>query len=167
MVFRMVNRVVKKSWTDQIVRSSLRVLSVFFAVFLLFNSGWVYEVAKDNPSSIALNSTIDYPRFNEQEFLGAKWLTDLRGDKRIYADAYRWLLLGSFEWGRAKNFPVDVDRIPVDSYIYLGTWNVMKDEVLVVHIKGVSRIREYINSEDIINDRNKIYANGGAEVYHR
>ena len=91
----------------------------------------------------------------------------VRGDKLIYADEYRRLLLGSFEWRHAKKFPADVDRIPVDSYIYFGTLNVMKDDVAVVHTKGVSRIREYINSEDLINDRNKIYANGGAQVYYR
>ena len=173
-VFRMLSIIVKASWTDQRVRSSLKVLSVFFAIFLLFNSGFVYEVAKDNSSSISLNSTIDYPRFNEQEVLGAKWLHNVKGNDIMYTDAYRQLLLRSFELeaGRVRAFPADVDkirdveRIRGGLYIYMGTLNVVEDKVLILHKSGVSSTREYINLEDIVNDRNKIYANGGAEVYY-
>jgi uncharacterized membrane protein len=166
-VFRMLSKVVRIAWTNRSVRISLKILSVYFVIFMLYSTGFVYGVAEGNFHSISLNSTMDYPRFNDQEVLGAKWLTELRGDKLIYADEYRWLLLGSFEGGRVKTFPVDVDRIPVDSYIYFGTWNVMKDKVEVVHKKGISYIHEHINSEDIVYDRSKIYANGGAGVYYK
>lgn len=165
-VFKVLNRVGRASRLDQSMKISLQMLSVFLAIFLLFNSGWVYEVAKDNPTSISLNSTIDYPLFNDQEVSGAKWLNEVKGDKVIYADAHRWLLLGSFEWYQVSSFPVDIDKISEDSYIYFGTLNIVEDKVIVVHTRGVSRAREYIKSEDIINDRNTIYANGGAKVYY-
>jgi uncharacterized membrane protein len=165
-VFRVISKAVKVSWTDQRVKSSLKVLSMFFAIFLLFNTGWVYEVAKDNPSSFSLNSTSDYPRFNDQEVLGAKWLHDVKSSNKMYADVYRWLLLSSFEWGEVRAFPADGDEIRKDSYIYLGTWNVVEGEVMVRHKIGVSYIGEYINSEYMVNDVNKIYANGGAQVYY-
>ena len=168
-VFRMLSKVVRGAWTNRSRRIALKILSVYFVIFMLYQMGFVYGVAEGNFHSILLNSTVDYPRFNDQEVLGAKWLTELRGDELIYADEYRWLLLGSFEWGQVGIFLVDVDRIriPKESYIYFGTRNVMKDEVAVAHTKGVTRIHDHINSEDLINDRNKIYANGGAEVYYR
>jgi uncharacterized membrane protein len=168
-VFRMLSKVVRVTWTNKSVRSSLKILSVYFVIFLLYQTGVVFYVAGDSPGSLSLNSTVDYARFNDQDVLGAKWLTEVRGDKLIYADECRWLLLGSLEWRQVTIFQVDVDRIrvPKDSYIYFGTWNVMKDEVAVAHTKGVIRIYEYFNSEDIINDRNRIYANGGAQVYYR
>ena len=159
-VFRMLSKVVRVAWTNKSVRISLKILSVYFVIFMLYQTGFVYGVAEGNFHSISLNSTKDCPRFNDQEVLGAKWLTELRGDKLIYADTYRHLLLGSFEWGQVKTFPLDVDKIPKNSYIYLGTWNVMNDKV-------ISHIREHINSEDIVDERNKIYANGGAQVYYR
>ena len=166
-VFKMMSRVVRTSWTDQRVRSSLKVLSVFFAIFLLFNTGFVYEVAKDNPMSIALNSTIDTACFNEQEFLGAKWLYNVKGSNPIYADEYRRLLVGSFEWGQVRTFTVDVDQIREDSYIYFGSLSIEKKEVMVVDVKSARRITmEYINSSQVVDGKNKIYNNGGTEVYY-
>ena len=164
-VFRMLSRVVRASWTNERVSSSMKVLSVFLVIFLLFNTGFVYEVAKDGPCSISLNNTIDYPRFNDQEVLGAKWLHGVKSSDRIYADTYRRLLLNSFEWGIV--IPFSVDEIPENSYIYLGTLNVVDDKVRLRHKIGVRRIMEYIGSDDIVNKRNMIYTNGGAEVYYR
>jgi uncharacterized membrane protein len=149
------------------MRSSLKVLSLFFVIFLLFNSGLVYEVAKDRPGSISLNSTIDYPRFNEQEVVGAKWWYSVKGKDPIYADAYRYLLVGSFEWGQMRSFPVDIDKIREDSYMYFGTLNVVDNMVLLKHKTGARSILGYIGSEDIVNKRNMIYTNGCAEVYYR
>ena len=163
----MLSKVVRVAWTNRSLRIALKILSVYFVIVMLYQTGFVYGVAEGNFHSISLNSTVDYPRFNDQEVLGAKWLTEVRSDKLTYADAYRWLLLGCFEWGRVKTFSVDVDRIPVDSYIYFGTWNVMKDKVEVVHKKGIRHIHESINSEDIVYDRSKIYTNGGAQVYYK
>ena len=164
-VFKMVSKAVRASWTDQRVINSLKVLSVLLAIFLLFNTGFVYEVTKDNPGSIALNSTIDYPRFNEQEVFGAKWLNDVKSSNPIYADKYRRLLLGSFEWGQVSSFPVDVDKIQDDSYIYLGKFNIMNETVLIGYREKALKRTFYTNSSDIVGDRDRIYANGGAQVY--
>jgi len=137
-VLKVVSRIVKVSWTDQRVKSSLRALSTFFAIFLLFNSGWVYEVAKDHPPPL-LNNTIDYPRFNHQEVSGAEWITNVKGSDPIYADGYRWLLLGGLEWGQARNLPKDIRKVKT----------------------------KYIKLTDVIGKRSKIYDNGGAQVYHQ
>ena len=166
-VFKVLSRIVKASWTNKSVRSSLKVLSVFLVMTLLFNSGFVYEVAKDNPGSISLNSTIDYPRFNDQEISGAKWLNDVKSSNPIYADNYRWLLLASFEWGQVSSFPVDVDKIQDDSYIYLGKFNIMNETVLISYREKAIKRTFYINSSDIVGDRDMIYANGCAQVYYR
>ena len=164
-VLKVVSKAVRASWTDQRVINSLKVLSVLLAIFLLFNTGFVYEVTKDNPGSIALNSTIDYPRFNEQEVFGAKWLNDVKSSNPIYADKYRRLLLGSFEWGQVSSFPVDVDKIQDDSYIYLGKFNIMNETVLIGYREKALKRTFYTNSSDIVGDRDRIYANGGAQVY--
>jgi uncharacterized membrane protein len=167
MVFKVLSRIVKTSWTNESVRSSLKVLSVFFAIFLLFNSGWIYEVAKDNPGSISLNTTIDYPRFNEQEVLSAKWLYGVKSNNPIYADEYRRLLVGSFEWGQVRTLTFDIDQIQDNSFIYFGSLTIEKKEIMVVDVKSARRIaREYINSSQIVDGRNQIYNNGGAQVYY-
>ena len=165
-VLKVVSRIVKVSWTDQRVKSSLRALSTFFAIFLLFNSGWVYEVAKDHPPPL-LNNTIDYPRFNHQEVSGAEWITNVKGSDPIYADGYRWLLLGGLEWGQARNLPKDIRKVRDDSYLYLGSYNVANKSVLVRYKEKALTKTKYIKLTDVIGKRSKIYDNGGAQVYHQ
>jgi len=165
-IFKVISKVAKVSWTDQRVRSSLKVLSVFFAILLLFNTGWVYEITKDHPTSFSLNTTIDAPCFNEKEVLGATWLAEVKSDKQIYADSHRWQLLASFEWGQVRPFPVKVDRIPKKSYVYFGSLNVEKGMVRLRLRLGVATMEKYIDLYKIVDDRSKIYDNGGAQVYH-
>ena len=166
-VFRMLSKVVRVAWTNKSVRIALKILSVYFVIFLLYQTGFVFRVAEGNFYSISLNSTIDYPRFIDQEVIGAEWLTEVKGDKLIYADANRRLLIGSFEWCQVRSFPVDVGRIPEDSYIYFGKFNVMNESVLIITKEKAIIRRFHINSSAIVYDRNKIYANGGAQVYYR
>lgn len=138
-----------------------KMVSIFLVIFMLFNSGWMYEVAKDSPTSISL-SAIDYPVFNEQEVISAKWLNNVKVGM-IYADYFRWLLPNSLEWGTVSN---DFDKIELNSYIYIGTFNIRNKMVLISHKKGVNYITEYINSTNVISYRNKIYDNDGSEVYY-
>jgi uncharacterized membrane protein len=171
-VFRRVNHVVKKSWTDRIVRSSLRVLSVFFAIFLLFNSGWVYEVVKDHPGSIALNSTIDFPRFNEPEILTGQWLKDRKNVKiDVYSDDYRSLLL----WcalGEKHAFRGDDEIttwIPNNVYIFLGRENAKNEKIILITPteKRKSVDLQNLTLSNTLLNMNRIYNNGDAHVYYR
>jgi uncharacterized membrane protein len=166
-VFRMLSKVVRIAWTNKSVRISLKILSVYFVIFMLYSTGFVFGVAEGNFHSISLNSTMDYPRFNNQEVLGARWIYNVKSDNPIYADGYRWLLLSSFEWGQVRTFTVDIDKIQDDSYIYFGSLTIEKKEILVMDIKSARRrTSEYINSSQIVDGRNQIYNNGGAQVYY-
>ena len=54
-----------------------------------------------------------------------------------------------------------------EAYIYLGSLSIEKKEILLVDVKSARRrTMEYINSSQIVDDRNKIYNNGGAQVYY-
>ena len=170
-VFRALSKVVRIAWTNKSVRISLKILSVYFVIFMLYQTGFVYGVAEGNFHSISLNSTMDYPRFNDQEVLGAKWLTEVKSSNPIYADEYRQLLLGSlgsFEGGHVRSLTFDnVDQIQDDSYIYFGSLSIEKKEIRLIDRKSARRITmEYINSSQIVDGRNQIYNNGGAQVYY-
>ena len=141
-----------------------KIVSIFLVIFMLFNSGWMYEVAKDSPTSISL-SAIDYPVFNEQEVISAKWLNNVKVGM-IYADYFRWLLPNSLEWGTVATISDDINKMKLNSYIYLGTFNIWEEKVLISHKKGLNRIREYINSTNMTSHRNKIYDNNGSDVYY-
>ena len=177
-VFKMVSKAVRASWTDQRVRNSLRVLSVLFAIFLLFNTEFVYEVTKDNPGSIALSqesSTKNYPLTNEQEALSGEWLRDNRDtDTTIYADEYRGLsLTGTAHIGKYRVFRGDEEmttRILDNAYIFLGRENIKNKKLIL--ITPIKRERKSVDLQnltfynDLLN-MSRIYNNSDAQVYYR
>ena len=155
-------RLVGMPWTSRHLATSVKVLSIYFAVFLLYQSGVVYELTEGVSSPLMVyNSSIDYPRFNDQEVSGAMWLNNERGNNSMYADNYRLLLLGSLERYSLRQYPVN------SSYIYLGTFNIINGTVNSYSKTKAIRYYFYDGYQEIIDDRSKIFANGGVEVYNR
>jgi len=184
--FRMLDRIVKKSWSYQIVRSSLRILSVFFAVFLLFNSGWVYEVMKDHPGSVSLsqNWIKEYGDTKikagfydgyvpEQNIVSITWLSKManKEDIKIYTGethpsqivGYATIPLNCIH---ELSNTSETDR---DAYIYLGYLNVVDGIVVSCETELLEEIFYYNTTEILphLNKINKIYTNGGSEIYYR
>jgi len=154
--------------TDQNIRHALKILSVFLAIILYFSTGLVYEIARDNPTSISLNNTIDYPRFNDQEVSSAKWLYRVKKDYTIYSESYKqnlfWSLSGSSDL--LAEFPVNITKIYDDAKINGGIYiYVKKDEnVLISGRKYGIRDTYYVNASAIISDTNGIYTNGWMQI---
>ena len=177
IVFRMLSKVVRIPCTDQCITGSLKVFSIFLAIFLLFNTGLVYEVAKDDPTSISLNTTIKHPRFyfNEQEAHGAQWVANtVKKESDIYAGDFGKFILWDFVSNKDKVRVFNNETIWVsrNSYIFMGLLNVRDDEVVVVRRTAVGFFREYpklsnsIFYNKIIIYTNKIYDTGDAQVYY-
>ena len=176
--FRRVNHVVKKSWTDRIVRSSLKVLSVFLVIFLLFNSGWVYEVAKDHPGSISLSqesikvygddkhkNAFYAAYYLDEDITSVEWISKNRdNESKIYADyTRRRLVFTSYGMMPNEHKLTNTTKIRDKSYIYIGYPNV-RYGLMYGPDKG-----EYWNITDIsplLDERHEIYNNGGAQVYY-
>ena len=165
-VLRMIGKIVRVTWTNKNVRTSLKILSVYFVIFLLYQSGLVFYVAEGQTGSISLDSTIDSSCFNNQEFFGVKWLYDVKDSNIIYADRNRHLLLFScLGWGQSEILhPDNVNpiRIRNNSYIYLGRPNVVEHNIKVI---WGDKVQEYINIEHISDTKSNIYTNGGSEIY--
>jgi uncharacterized membrane protein len=156
------------------INTIYKALSLFLALYLLFNSGVVFELLKDSTTmSYSLNDTADIARFNSQEVSGAKWLVDARDSQLpdnagtstpIYCDGYRILLLMGLD-GNSRMIPADFNETPADSYVYYGTLNTLNDEVLAFTSSDGVTAKNYVNSYGLITGRGKIYTNGGAAVY--
>ena len=177
-VLRVLSRIFRTSWTNKTVRSSLKILSVYFVIFLLYETGFVYYVAEGQSNSVSLNSTAGMYCYNDREISGAMWLngvkdsdSDRDSNRYIYADEPRWLLLcsrlGWLEPGHPLMFTVDnINRTrEVASHIYFGTRNAVERDIRLRHVSGVTSVFEYINLEYAVDGRGKIYANGGCEIY--
>jgi uncharacterized membrane protein len=170
-IFKLIGRCFRVIWTEKHVRWSLAAFSAVIVLFFLYQTGFIFQVAEGH-SFFPLDETQDSLHFNEQEVLAAEWLDSVKEDgKSVYADEPRSLLLSSrFEEGgpfapQLYFFTTDTSQVPDDCYIYLGTRNIVEKEVTLTDRGTTSVMRDYVTPESITDGRNKVYANGGSEVY--
>jgi uncharacterized membrane protein len=149
------------------IKDPLKFISVFFAVYLLFNTGFIYEIAGEDSSSISLNTKNDYSIavYTSPEVLCAKWVTNV-SNSSIFADGTsRWLLYG-FGYSRLRDMPVHVSRIDYDSFIYLGSYNTREKTFRIEYKEKAYRITKIIDADVITKNRNKVYTNYVAELFY-
>ena len=133
----------------------------------MFNSGFIYEITNDGPTSISLSNIEDSLQFNEQEVTGAKWLSTVRNEELVCGDQPSWLLL-SGTVGFSKRINANTANVPQDMYIYLRSKNVRDEKIAVMDERSV---QYYVNIQDslfykqVIIYRNKIYDNADAQIY--
>jgi uncharacterized membrane protein len=153
--------------------------------YFLFTSGFIYEVTGDRvtdridvPYSIALSSyRLDLAGvFYWQDGSAASWLTQQASDEtQVYTDHHTFKILGFYGFpGQITVVPYDASKLKGDSHIYLSAWNTDKGEMtfVVYQVPGVSisGLRRSISFAEIpgliiaIQDRDRIYNNGGAQV---
>ncbi|QSZ67891.1 DUF2206 domain-containing protein [Methanofollis aquaemaris] len=144
-----------------------KLLSVFFAVFILFNCGWVYEVSHDRSTSFALNDEVDLVHFNQMEITGGEWLASLTSKNRIYADTYRYQLFKRY-YGRPAMRVNPTTLLQEDDYMYLfmGTSNVQTKMLAVHSSRGVTLVFDRYDVSSPLLSYDLIYNNEGAEVYY-
>ncbi len=162
-IFRIINRIFKSNWKKKSIYSnSLKLIAVFLAISLIFNSGVVYELFKDKPTSMSLHSTMDGPKFNGLELTGAEWLNNHKMDILVYSDVYRSLLLNGYfinTHTSLQNGTILDDQ----SYIFLGTFNI-DNNVYAVSAKGSSPV-VYFDTRNYTDNINKTYDNGGSWIF--
>ena len=148
---------------------SLKLVSIYLIIFLLMDSGLAYQFAPhEEEISISLSTTYDFPKFNDRELQSAKWLKNEFGEKGIYADKHRSCVLRSI-YPDCEEVPPYLDLVQSDYYIYFGTINIQKNGLYIYKMTGANVIQEigYSNPVKLINDRPKIYDNGGSIIYGR
>lgn len=149
------------------VRPAYQALSAFFVVFFLFNSGFIYQVVNDSPTSVALETTGDKPIFNDKEVTGAKWLISAEAERPIYVDATRWWLMKGFSPKHQRYLPNNASRIESRTYLYFGTYNIVQDSVRIELTEGAVTTANYVDAGRYIKERNRIYDNAGSIIYYR
>ena len=161
--FRIINRIFKFKWKmKSIYTNSLKLIAIFLAISLIFNSGVVYELFHDKPTSMSLHSTMDGPKFNNIELTGAEWLNDHKLDIIVYSDVYRSLLLNGYFINTHTSIENGTQLIQ-PSYIFLGTYNIENNQI-AIPAKGSSPV-VYLDDRNYTNFDNKSYDNGGSQVY--
>ena len=179
-VFRAVSKVVRVTWTNKSVKSSLKVLSVYFVIFMLYQTGFVYQVAEGYSGSISIGQE-EIKKYGdakekvsfydgyipEKDVFGARWLSKNRDGTTIYADySSTRRVLQSYGMIKAKPRRVlsNTTRVRANEYIYLGHLNVI-DGLMHTRTEKQTFIYNTTELSPIIDKKNKIYSNGGSYVY--
>ena len=178
-VLRLLSRIVKVSWTNKSLRTSLKVLSVYFVIFMLYQTGFVYEVMEGHSGSISLSQgwikeygdtrdkAILYAAYYpDQDIFGVKWISKNRNNEsQIHADEWhRDLVFWSYGMMPDEYVLTNTTKVKESSYIYLGYPNVRYG-----FMYGSDWL-QYWNITDIsplLDECGRIYSNGGAQVYYR
>ncbi|AEG18379.1 DUF2206 domain-containing protein [Methanobacterium paludis] len=191
-IFKFIFGVIFKSSLKNKDSFHLKLISIFLVVFLLFNVGFMYYVFDDDSSSMALNTTYDTANYNQEEFYGVEWLDDFGSLSKFgnisttesisISDDNRRPLLRSFGIE-----PVVLSRVYGNNstvsdlntnlmkqysrynsvYFFFGSKNVNDNVAIVLDKEGVNlNVAKYKNLTDLFDVENKIYDNGGSQLYY-
>ena len=131
----------RRSWSKKQDIISIKYLAIFFAIFLLFNSTWINVITNEGSPLISLQKASDDVVFNNKEINAATFIDNYTNTKNIFADSYRYLIFGDFNiYSNVLTIQNNkFVQIPKNSYIFLGTFNIVNGEVLYQNVNG-SRI---------------------------
>ncbi|MCZ3367518.1 MULTISPECIES: DUF2206 domain-containing protein [Methanobacterium] len=154
-----------KKWS---IRGKFNIISIFFIVFLLFNTGIIQEVFKEPyKPTMAFTSVNDPPVFNEIEVTSAGWLSKYRNDSYVYSDSNGFALLGGLTGINSRSLRYNLitntfQDIKNGSYIYLRPTNINGELNVPQDIEGATT-EGYISINSlmpIVKEKNKIYDDG-------
>ena len=186
--FNAIGKFIRLKWLKD-SETSLKFLSLLFAVFLLFNSGLVYEVVNESPSSISLsqksiekngNQIAKVNFYNmyipEQDVFSAKWLSDNKHPiYSIYSDSSLTGLKNNVLLSVGNIYPTEIFTIAINnyhvadnSYIFMRYLNVVEGLMSSLKMDGTLKKSDTYNTTDIIyliEMENKIYSNGASYIF--
>lgn len=151
---------------------SSKIFSIFLLIFLLFNTGFIYEITGDQSQWVSINKNINdhYPIFSDEEIIGAQWLIEFTNEphNKIYADQYNSLLFYKFG-AIPKNFPENNTYLKLKFYSYFGTSNLINQKL--PYKNGTTSYDLSINTNNYLNladytNGNEIYDDGGSEIFY-
>ena len=169
-------------------KHSLKVISIFLMIFLLFNSGWASEVIiKDSflPDIYISKERIIrdgdpagklylYDKYTfDCDVFSAQWLLkNMESDTIIYTDKDHGV--SSFPYiAEVQTGITPYTRIlsnthikQLKGYIYLRHLNI-KEGIIEISVYPTIKWDYTSKLYPILNASNKIYTNGGSEIYHR
>ena len=153
------------------VSLAYKLVAALFVIMLLFSTGFIYEVTRQEPTSFFLNDSIDAPRFNAREVAGAQWLYAVKAAERpVYADAYRGLLWTSLDSTTLlESLPSHAAKTPHNGYVFLGTFNLFTGTSAQQYAPSLFNGTQisYASLAGIADTRDRIFDDGGAVVYYR
>jgi uncharacterized membrane protein len=155
-----------------------KMISIFLLIFLLFDTGFIYEIANDYPTSISIsrNSVREsndirlkasfHDAYNtfEEDIYGVNWLSKNAEENIVYSDYLSQSPLfsyGMIKYQRYRALSIDT-TIDKNNFIYLGYANIVDG---VIYIKSTKTAYNTTILDTLLEKMDKLYSNGGSEIY--
>ena len=150
-------------------------LAILIPYFLL-SSGFFFEVTgsqqfamNDSPASPALSSyRLDMAVFNQEEAEAVDYLVSIMdNDDVVCADRWGAAILCEQLYWQVAVLP-NLGKAPDYVYIFLRSWNIDKQEILIKVRHGVQGVLKHVNLNEtptLLEGRELIYDNGGAQIW--
>jgi uncharacterized membrane protein len=164
--------------TTRHLDAALSGVAVFLAIFLVLNSGLVYELAHDSPTAMSYNPNIDAARFNEKELAGATWLlsrvanrtvlsSDVTGGLLLQGKDPVMLYVGQDNQNkRFKSFFADTEELPHGSPIFLRSYVIETGQILDTYQGAAYKsLNSSMFYRAVLSKTSKVYDDGGAQIY--
>lgn len=153
--------------------NAFKVLSIFFVIFLFFNTGLIQEIMHvPYKSTFSLTSSDDPPIFSHNEISGAKWISIYKNNDSIYSDVNGFVLLNSLVGYQAHELRFTYDIMGLqfsetNQYIYLRNNNSNGVVYVVFESKdqGGEKYIEKTYLDNVTNKKNRIYDSSSLIFY--
>jgi Predicted membrane protein len=154
-------------WKNNLINKEFMLLSIFLAVFFLFNSGLMYEINRDESSSVSLNSA-HYPYvYSKEEICAANWVSHSKNiNNFIYSDCGGYPLLA----GITPDYRIFIPNkynydiyVPKMNYIFFTKLNTIDHKL---YVTNVFTSKYYIDIKHLIlnNKINTLYDSGSGKI---
>lgn len=177
-LFNLASKLDSKLRTIFCKKNIIKTLSAFYlSVLLIFNTGFINEVANAEPMSISLNNSSFNYYHTEQDEYSAVWLKDYSDNKTIVEGSIfqGYVVLLPFFYkivGNDVKNPLTFagDSVDLKEYVYLSHMEVIKDKVINSIYLDYGKPRSLIsfhksNVYKKLKTYNNVYSNGGSEIY--
>jgi uncharacterized membrane protein len=169
----------------------IKILSIFFIIFLLFSSGFVFYWTNESSNYISFNSTPDTAIYNGMEVQSANWLTvhgvgfseygqnSQSGIVIADEDEVPLLLkygINSTSFSEYYNSNFNIMNYQIESYnptknnfyFFFGTNNILSNTFLLFNYTSVQAnlFNVTYGNKNNFNTLNKIYDSDGSQIYY-
>ena len=152
-------------------------------LIMLFSTGFIYEITKDRPTSVALsqNSVENYGTMEDKaKFYGLKimghdvnameWLSDYNKENTYLYFTVGYVSVtsvccnyGDYPFGKIKQLDKNT-HIMDNTYIWLRYVNIVEDIGYNSNSVGLFNWFNFSEVKPLLKNKNKIYDNGGSQI---